>query len=182
MQNNRRRVEAERAARQQAALDARARQNAVFDSFMAKRDYDGALYFALYQSRSKEQAETAVMAASRAGAMGSVFEDHLYVLEYWFPTGPIAGITASEMARRKRGSDCGIWNCTNMPGAAERRWQAQNRSSSSGYSSSARSSSSSFQPKRMLSSAEISQQTRDRYRSYNCTGSRRLSSSHPACQ
>ncbi|HEY8604160.1 sel1 repeat family protein [Tsuneonella suprasediminis] len=182
LQARRHKIEAEQQAKKQAALDAQAQRTAVFDAFMQRRDYDGALYYALYRTRSKSQAETAVMAAARAGAMSRIFEDHLYVLEYWFPSGAIAGIVASEMAKRKRGrgNDCGIWNCTNMPGASTRRWQAAGGSRGSGYRSS--SGGSSFTPVRVPSSAQIAKQTRDRYRSYNCTGSRRLSSSHPTCQ
>lgn len=180
LQSLRRKAEAEREAAIQAARNAQAREQAAFDQYMGKRDYDGALYYALYHLRSKSHAETAIMAASRAGALSTIFEDHFYVLEYWFPSGPVAQIAASQIARKRQSNDCGIWNCTNTPGASSRRWQAQGGGSGSRSSYSSRSPS--FTPVRMPSSAEIAQQTRDRYRSYNCTGSRRLSSSHPACQ
>ncbi len=180
LRDRRHAIEARQQASRRAAQEAQAKKQAVFESFMAERNYDSALYYALYYSRSKSQAETATLAAARAGAMSGIFKDHLYVLEYWFPSGPVAGIAASEIAKRKRGQDCGIYNCTNMPGASTRRWQAQNRSAGGNYSSGRRSPS--FQPVRTPSSAEIAKQTRDRYRSYNCTGSRRLGSSHPVCQ
>lgn len=179
LQSLRRKAEAEREAAIQAARNAQAREQAVFDQYMGRRDYDGALYYSLYHLRSKSHAETAIMAAARAGALSTIFKDHFYVLEYWFPSGPVAQIAASQIAQIRQANDCGIWNCTNMPGASEARWRAAGGSSGSSYS---RSSGSSFQPVRTPSSAEIARQTRDKYRSYNCTGSRRLSSSHPACQ
>lgn len=180
LQSLRHKVEAEQKAAVQAARDAQARQQAVFDHYITRRDYDGALYYALYHLRSRRHAETATLEASRAGVLSSIFEDHFHVLEYWFPSGPIAQTAARELAKKRRSSDCGIWNCTNMPGASARRWQAQRGSSGSSYASGVRASS--FQPVRVPSSAEIAKQTRDRYRSYNCAGSRRLSGSHPVCQ
>ncbi len=184
LQSLRHRAEAERQAAIDAARNARiqaeAQEQAVFDRYMARRDYDGALYYSLYHMRSKRHAEEATLAASRAGALSTIFEDHFYVLEYWFPSGPVAQIAASQIARNKRSNDCGIWNCTNMPGASSARWQAQRGPGGSGYTS--RSSGSSFRPVSTPSSADIAKQTRDRYRFNNCTGSRRLSSSHPVCQ
>lgn len=180
LQALRRKAEAEREAALQASRNAQAREQAVFDQYMGRRDYDGALYYSLYHLRSKRHAEEAIMAASRAGALSSIFEDHFYVLEYWFPSGPVAQIAASQIAKKRQSNDCGIWNCTNTPGASSRRWQAQGGGSGSRAASAGRSSS--FTPVRVPSSADIARQTRDRYRSYNCTGSRRLSSSHPACQ
>lgn len=178
LQSLRHKAEAEQRAAVQAARDASAQRQAVFDQYMTRGDYDGALYYALYHLRSERHAETATMAASRAGALSSIFEDHFHVLEYWFPSGPVAQIAAREIAKKRRSNDCGIWNCTNMPGASTRRWQAQRGPSGASYTSGA----TSFQPVRVPSSADIAKQTRDRYRSYNCTGSRRLSSSHPVCQ
>lgn len=177
LQSLRRKAEAAREAAIQAARNAQAREQAVFDQYMGRRDYDGALYYSLYHLRSKSHAETAIMAAARAGALSTIFRDHFYVLEYWFPSGPVAQI--AQIAQIGQANDCGIWNCTNTPGASSARWRAAGGSSGSSYS---RSSGSSFQPVRTPSSAEIAKQTRDKYRSYNCTGSRRLSSSHPACQ
>ena len=179
LQSLRRKAEAAREAAIQAARNAQAREQAVFEQYMGRRDYDGALYYSLYHLRSKSHAETAIMAAARAGALSTIFRDHFYVLEYWFPSGPVAQIAASQIAQIGQANDCGIWNCTNTPGASSARWRAAGGSSGSSYS---RSSGSSFQPVRTPSSAEIAKQTRDKYRSYNCTGSRRLSSSHPACQ
>ncbi|MEL7707686.1 sel1 repeat family protein [Citromicrobium bathyomarinum] len=179
LQSLRRKAEAAREAAIQAARNAQARELAVFDQYMGRRDYDGALYYSLYHLRSKRHAETAIMAAARAGALSTIFRDHFYVLEYWFPSGPVAQIAASQIAQIRQANDCGIWNCTNTPGASSARWRAAGGSSGSSYS---RSSGSSFQPVRTPSSAEIAKQTRDKYRSYNCTGSRRLSSSHPVCQ
>ncbi|KPM18276.1 beta-lactamase [Citromicrobium sp. WPS32] len=181
LQSLRRKAEAAREAAIQAARNAQAREQAVFEQYMGRRDYDGALYYSLYHLRSKSHAETAIMAAARAGALSTIFRDHFYVLEYWFPSGPVAQIAASQIAASQiaQANDCGIWNCTNTPGASSARWRAAGGSSGSSYS---RSSGSSFQPVRTPSSAEIARQTRDKYRSYNCTGSRRLSSSHPACQ
>lgn len=179
LQSLRRKAEAAREAAIQAARNAQAREQAVFEQYMGRRDYDGALYYSLYHLRSKSHAETAIMAAARAGALSTIFRDHFYVLEYWFPSGPVAQIAASQIAQIGQANDCGIWNCTNTPGASSARWRAAGGSSGSSYS---RSSGSSFQPVRTPSSAEIARQTRDKYRSYNCTGSRRLSSSHPACQ
>lgn len=181
LQSMRRKAEAEREAAIQAARNAQAREQAVFDQYMGERDYDGALYYSLYHLRSKRHAQEAVLAASQAGALSSIFEDHFYVLEYWFPSGPVAQIAAAQIARKRQSNDCGIWNCTNTPGASSRRWQAQRGSSGSTY----RASGSSYSPPPSssgTSSAEIAKQTRDKYRSYNCTGSRRLSSSHPVCQ
>lgn len=175
----RRKAEAAREAAIQAARNAQAREQAVFDQYMGRRDYDGALYYSLYHLRSKSHAETAIMAAARAGALSTIFRDHFYVLEYWFPSGPVAQIAASQIAQIRQANDCGIWNCTNTPGASEARWRAAGGGrASSSYSGSG----SSYTPSPMPSSASIAKQTRDKYRSYNCTGSRRLSSSHPACQ
>ena len=169
LQSLRRKAEAAREAAIQAARNAQAREQAVFDQYMGRRDYDGALYYSLYHLRSKSHAETAIMAAARAGALSTIFRDHFYVLEYWFPSGPVAQIAASQIAQIRQANDCGIWNCTNTPGASEARWRAAGGGSS-------------YTPSPMPSSASIAKQTRDKYRSYNCTGSRRLSSSHPACQ
>lgn len=184
LQSLRHQAEAERQAAIDAArnaqMQAQAQEQAVFDRYMARRDYDGALYYSLYHMRSKRHAEEATLAASRAGKLSTIFEDHFYVLEYWFPSGPVAQIAASQIARNKRSNDCGIWNCTNTPGASSARWQAQRGSSGSSYTP--RSSGSSFRPVSTPSSAAIAKQTRDRYRFNNCTGSRRLSSSHPVCQ
>ncbi|NCP17555.1 MAG: sel1 repeat family protein [Erythrobacter sp.] len=179
LQSLRRKAEAEREAAIQAARNAQAREDTVFDQYMAERDYDGALYYSLYHLRSKAHAERAIMAASRAGALSSIFKDHFYVLEYWFPSGPVAQIAASQIARTRSANDCGIWNCTNMPGASTARWRAAGGGRST---SSYRGSSSSYTPTPTPSSANIAKQTRDKYRSYNCTGSRRLPDSHPVCQ
>ena len=179
LQSLRRKAEAAREAAIQAARNAQAREQAVFDQYMGRRDYDGALYYSLYHLRSKSHAETAIMAAARAGALSTIFRDHFYVLEYWFPSGPVAQIAASQIAQIRQANDCGIWNCTNTPGASEARWRAAGGGrASSSYSGSG----SSYTPSPMPSSASIAKQARDKYRSYNCTGSRRLSSSHPACQ
>ena len=179
LQSLRHQAEAEREAAIQAARNAQAREDAVFDHYMARRDYDGALYYSLYQLRSKSHAERAIMAAARAGALGSIFKDHFYVLEYWFPSGPVAQIAASQIARVRQSNDCGIFNCTNTPGASEARWRAAGGGRSSrSYSGSG----SSYTPTPMPSSADIAKQTRDKYRFNNCTGSRRLPSSHPVCQ
>jgi len=179
LQSLRRKAEAEREAAIRAARGAQAREQTAFDRYMAERDYDGALYYALYHMRSKAHAETAILSASRAGALSSIFPDHFYVLEYWFPSGPVAQIAASGIARTRRADDCGIWNCTNTPGASSARWRAAGGGKAS---SSYRSSSPSFTPSPGPSSTDIAKQTRDKYRSYNCTGSRRLPDSHPVCQ
>ena len=179
LQSLRRKAEAEREAAIRAARNAQAREQGAFDQYLAERDYDGALYYALYHMRSKAHAETAIMSASRAGALASIFPDHFYVLEYWFPSGPVAQIAAAGIARTRPANDCGIWNCTNTPGASSARWRAAGGGQAS---SSYRSSSPSFTPTPGPSSADIAKQTRDKYRSYNCTGSRRLPDSHPVCQ
>jgi len=181
LQSLRRKAEAEREAAIEAARSAQTREQAIFDQFMGERDFDGALYYSLYHLRSKRHAEEAVLAAARAGALSSIFADHFYVLEYWFTSGPVAQIAASQLASKRQSNDCGIFNCTNTPGASTRRWQAQRGSSGSTY----RAPGSFYTPPPASSgnsSAEIAKRTRDKYRTYACTGSRRLSSSHPACQ
>ena len=65
LQSLRRKAEAAREAAIQAARNAQAREQAVFDQYMGRRDYDGALYYSLYHLRSKSHAETAIMAAAR---------------------------------------------------------------------------------------------------------------------
>jgi hypothetical protein len=71
----------------------------------------------------------------------------------------------AEIARRSTGNDCGIYNCTNTPGASSARWATQNGASSS-YR---RPSSSAPEVKYGLSSAQACQQTREKYRSAHCT-------------
>ena len=153
LQSLRRKAEAAREAAIQAARNAQAREQAVFDQYMGRRDYDGALYYSLYHLRSKSHAETAIMAAARAGALSTIFRDHFYVLEYWFPSGPVAQIAASQIAQIRQANDCGIWNCTNTPGASEARWRAAGGGrASSSYSGSG----SSYTPSPMPSSASFS--------------------------
>ena len=177
LQDRRHKIEAQQRAARQAAQNASAHKQAVFDSFMAERNYDSALYYALYHSRSAAQAETATLAAAQAGAISTIFDDHFYVLEYWFPSGPVAQIAASEIAKRRRSNDCGIYNCSNTPGASTRRWQAQNGGSSARP---AARSSGSYQPAGAQSSTDIHKQVRDKYRQNHCGGGRDPNS--PVCR
>lgn len=185
LQDRRRTIEAQqqaqRQAKQQAALDARAKKEAIFNNLLAQRDYDGALYYSLYHTGSVEQAEAATLAAARAGALQTIADDHFYVLDFWFRSGPVADIAAAQIARLQRANDCGIFNCSNTPGASSRRWAAQN--GRSGTNASSRSSPSyrpSSQPSSQPSSADISRQVRDKYRQYHCGGA--VNSSSPTCR
>ncbi len=142
-------------------------KRAIIDSFIRSRDYDGAIYAAIYHSKTAEDAAYALEAAHRAGALGTVYEDLLYILDYWLPSGRMNQIVTAELRSRTKSNDCGIFNCTNMPGASSKRWAAQNgggssyrRPSSPGGSSNAPS---------VLSSADARQQTRNKYRSAHCT-------------
>lgn len=143
------------------------RASAVVDSFLNERDYDGAIYAAIYHSRLVPDAERALRATINAGAIGSVFIDNLYVLDYWFPSGDLNRIVNREIQSRKSAQSCGIYNCTNTPGASSRRWAAQNGNRNNGYRPS---SSGGYTPlKPMKSSAQIAAETRNKYRHVNCT-------------
>ena len=156
----------ERHEAQRRRLAERERTSQVVQSFLGQGKYDSAIYAAIYHSRQLADARTALEATLQAGALGSVYKDHLYVLDYWFPSGRLNAAVNAEIERRSRGDDCGIYNCTNMPGASSRRWAAgAGRTAASRSSSSA----SSFQPARMKSAAEISRETRNRYRTAHCT-------------
>ena len=144
----------------------RERASEVVRSFLVQGKYDSAIYAAIYHSRQLGDARAALEATLQAGALGSVYKDHLYVLDHWFPSGRLNAAVNGEIARRGRGNDCGIYNCTNMPGASSRRWAA-----GVGRTATSRSSSpaSSFKPTRVKSAAEISRETRNRYRAAHCT-------------
>lgn len=148
-------------------IAAQQQKRALIDSFLRSRDYDGAVYAAIYNSRTTDDAAYALAAAHRAGAMGSIYKDLLHILDYWLPSGELNRIVNTELRSRARANDCGIFNCTNMPGAAQKRWQAQNGSRSS-YRSSPRSSGSYSGPSQP-SSADINRQVREKYRSAHCT-------------
>ncbi|HBQ55186.1 MAG TPA: sel1 repeat family protein, partial [Erythrobacter sp.] len=158
---------AERHEAQRRRLAERERASQVVQSFLGQGKYDSAIYAAIYHSRQLADARTALEATLQAGALGSVYKDHLYVLDYWFPSGRLNAAVNAEIERRSRGDDCGIYNCTNMPGASSRRWAAGAGRTAASRSSS--SSASSFQPARMKSAAEISRETRNRYRTAHCT-------------
>lgn len=174
LQDRRRDIEAQQQAQRQAALDARAQKEALFKSLLAQRDYGKALYYALYYSRSVSQAEAATLAASRAGALQSIPDDLFYVLQFWFRSGPVAGIAASEIAKRERPNDCGIFDCTNTPGASSRRWEAQN-----GRSGSSRSSAP-YRPDYAPAGPDVRQQVRDQYRQSHCGGA--VNANSPTCR
>ncbi len=158
---------AQQQAQQRQRLAERERASAVVQSYIRQGQYDSAVYAAIYHSRSLDDATAALEATLRAGAIGSLYKDHLYVLDYWFPTGPLNRAVNAEIARRSSPDDCGIYNCTNMPGASTRRWAAMGggRNVSTSRPSS---SPSSMQP-RMKSAADISRETRNRYRTAHCT-------------
>lgn len=159
------RAQAERQAAQRA--DA-ANKRAVVDSFLAERNYDTAIYAAIYNSRTVDDARHALIATINAGAIGSVYIDNLHVLDYWIPGGSLNQAVNAEIARRSRGSsNCGIYNCTNTPGASSARWAAQNGNRST-YRPPSSSSSGSSGPTG-LSSADARAQTRQKYRSAHCT-------------
>lgn len=159
----------ERASQQAAAQTARDNKRAVLDSFLRDRDYDGAIYAAIYNSRTVADAEYALKATVSAGAIGGVYIDSLHVLDYWIPSGNLNRIVNAEIARRSSGNDCGIFNCTNMPGASAKRWSAANgnRSASNYRPRSASSSGGSGQS--VLSTSDAQRQTREKYRSAHCT-------------
>ncbi|KPF63145.1 hypothetical protein IP79_11030 [Porphyrobacter sp. AAP60] len=161
-------AEAQASARQQAAQQAeRANRRGMVDLFLRKGDYDGAIYAAIYHARTVSDAEYALSATIRGGAIGSVYLEHLYILDNWIASGNLNQIVNAEIARRSKGNDCGIYNCTNTPGASSARWAAANGGrSSSGYRPP---SSSAPEVKYGLSSAEARQQTREKYRSAHCT-------------
>ncbi|GAB2493838.1 hypothetical protein GCM10027266_08920 [Arenimonas alkanexedens] len=166
-----RREQNERAIAQQrqaaaARMQATERASEIVRSFLAQGEYDSAIYTAIYHSKSADDAALALEATYRAGQMASIFKDNLYVLDYWFPTGQLNQIINAELSGRSRANDCGIFNCTNMPGASTGRWQAAG-GGGTGYRPAASGGSSSSP--RMKSSAEISQETRSRYRYAHCT-------------
>ena len=173
------RIKMEQVAAQQAARAQAARQatreadvrnkRAVVDSFLQDRNYDTAIYAAIYNSRTVNDASYALTATINAGALGAVYIDNLHVLNYWVPGGSLNQAVNAEIARRSRGkSNCGIFNCTNTPGASQARWRAQNgnrntyRPRSSGPPANARTGAG-------LSTAQAQAQTRRKYRSAHCT-------------
>lgn len=172
-------AEAQERARQQAAQQAElANRRGMVDLFLRDGDYDGAIYAAIYHARTVADAEYALTAAVNGGAISGVFLEHLYILDSWIPSGNLNRIVNTEIARRSQGSDCGIYNCTNTPGASSARWAAANGGrSSSGYRAP---SSSAPEVKYGLSSAEARQQTREKYRSAHCTMS--SNANRYACQ
>ena len=161
-------AEADQRAQQQAARQADyANKRAIVTSFIQKRDYDGAIYAAIYHSRTVDDAQYALTAAINAGAMGSIYIDNLHVLDYWFPSGNLNRVVNAEIASRSRGNDCGIFNCTNTPGASSRRWAAQNGGNTNSYRRP--SSSGSSAPTGGLSSGDARKQVREKYRYAHCT-------------
>lgn len=167
------RVKMEQAAAAQAAQQQAARQadrdnkRAVIDSFLRQRNYDTAIYAAIYNSKTVEDAQYALTATINAGAIGTIYIDNLYVLDYWIPGGGLNQAVNAEISKRSRGNDCGIFNCTNTPGASSARWAAQNGNQSPYRRPS--SSSSNSRPVGGLSSADAAAQTRQKYRYAHCT-------------
>ena len=143
----------------------KARNDAVINSALSQGQYGQAVNAAIHQLRSQAHLEQAVMAASRAGAMGQVATNDLYVIASWFSSGPVRGAANAEMSARGTGLEGTFGEGTNTAGAASARWQQAYGSTLPSPSSSSSSTGSIAVP----SAAAISAQIRDKYRYAHCT-------------
>ncbi|NHK28859.1 sel1 repeat family protein [Parvularcula flava] len=144
-----------------------AEMNATMNSLIGSGAYGQAVNTAIYTYGSTDMVAKAVTAASNAGRMSDISTQDLYVVAYWFPSGPVRGAADREMAARGTGLEGTFGEGTNTAGAADARYRAQYGSSMPSSSSSSYSSSSPSKP--VLSAAEASAQTKARYRTAHCT-------------
>ena len=143
----------------------KARNDAIINSALSQGQYGQAVYAAIHQLRSQAHLEQAVMAASRTGAMGQVNTNDLYVIASWFSSGPVRSAANAEMSARGTGLEGTFGEGTNTAGAASARWQEAYGSTLPSPSSSSSSPSAIAVP----SAAQISAQTREKYRYAHCT-------------
>ena len=142
----------------------KARNDAVINNALSQGQYGNAVSAAIHQLRSQAHLEQAVMAASRASAMGQVATNDLYVIASWFSSGPIRGAANAEMSARGTGLEGTFGEGTNTAGAASARWQEAYGSTLPSPSLSSSSPSTIAVP----SAAQISAQTREKYRYAHC--------------
>lgn len=142
----------------------KAKNDALINGALSQGQYGQAVSAAIHQLRSQEYVEKAVLATSSAGAMGQVNTNDLYVIASWFSSGPVRGAADSEMSARGTGLEGTFGEGTNTAGAADARWKAAYGGNMPSPSSSA--STPSIKP--MPSAAEISAQTREKYRYAHC--------------
>ncbi|MBY9068350.1 sel1 repeat family protein [Hyphomonas sp. WL0036] len=150
-------------AEYEAYLARLAEQKAAINGLIASSGHDAAMNAALNDYGSTELAQ---YVASAAGSYSGFSTSNLYVLSYWFPGQAIGEAANRELASRGTGLEGQFGEGTNTAGAAEARYRAAYGSSPPSYSSPA-SSASSAPP--MKSAAQISAETRDRYRWAHCT-------------
>lgn len=151
----------ERAA-YEAWLAQQAERRAQLDQMIAGGNLDGAMQAALYDYGSTDLAE---YVAGKASNYGTFSTNNLYVLSLWFPGQAIGAAADKELASRGTGLEGRFGEGTNTAGAADARYRAAYGSSPPSYSASV--SSPSLPP--MKSAAQISAETRDRYRFAHCT-------------
>jgi TPR repeat protein len=152
-----------------AAYHAQQQQrNSDIDGLIRAGRYADAVNRAVHEYRSTDLASRAVLAANNAGAMSTLNTQDLYVLAYWFPSGQVASFVNSQLSARGTGLEGTFGGDTNAAGAAAARYQQQYGSRAPSYTTNSGPTPSSSP---VLSSAQASQQTRDRYRAAWCQGS-----------
>ena len=139
-----------------------AERRVQLDQMISGGNLDGAMQAALYDYGSTDLAE---YVAGKASGYGAFSTNNLYVLSLWFPGQAIGAAADKELASRGTGLEGRFGEGTNAPGMAEARYRAAYGSSPPSYSASV--SSPSLPP--MKSAAQISAETRDRYRFAHCT-------------
>lgn len=139
-----------------------------FQGELDKRNFNGAVYAAIYHFKSKKFLEHAIGVASQKYGMGSIDTQYLYITANWFSEGATRKIVDKEMAVRGTGLEGRFGTGTNAPGMAA----ARSQSASGGYRPSSLPSSNSFTPSPMPSASQIAEQTRQKYHWNNCVMSK----------
>ncbi|MBY9067276.1 sel1 repeat family protein [Hyphomonas sp. WL0036] len=139
--------------------------NAMVDTPLAQGRYGDAVSAAINSTGSRDLAQKAILATKAAGRMGEVSTNDLYAAALWFNSGPVRAAADAELSARGTGLEGTFGTGTNEPGMADARWNALYGSSAPRYASS--SPSSSLPP--MKSAAQISAETKQKYRWAHCT-------------
>ncbi len=137
----------------------------TINTALSEGRYGDAVSFAISSAGSKAFAEETVLAARSAGAMGQLSTTDLYAAALWFSSGPVRAAADAELAARGTGLEGTFGTGTNSPGMADARWKSLYGSSAPTYTS----GSSSTSMPAMKSAAQISAETKQKYRYAHCT-------------
>ncbi|MEZ5937354.1 MAG: tetratricopeptide repeat protein [Hyphomonadaceae bacterium] len=151
----------ERAA-YEAWLAQQAERKAQLNQLISGGNLDGAMRAALFDYGSTDLAE---YVAGKASDYKAFSTNNLYVLSLWFPGKAVGAAADKELSNRGTGLEGRFGEGTNAPGMAAARYRAAYGSSPPTYTANVSSPS---LPK-MPSAAEISAQTREKYRWAHCT-------------